>query len=294
MEQEKPKQKVGTIYKLTSPSGKEYIGQTIQPFKKRWNSHIGRALNNDEKGCTALYTAIRKYGPENFKTEILLYCNPEHLDMYEQKFINMYNTMYPNGYNLVTGGNSNREVSDIVKEKIRKTRGDDIDKFRTHPESMGLPMYMYYGVRKGVPGYKIERHPNCRQKYFFSSKYTLEEKKQMALEFLQKLNDGLKIETKKQPIKDTPDGIWKHKDGYTARIIMDDGHIIQRSFARPTLSSEENLKTALNFLHKTRETIERNKMEYEDNMSRIFIRPTLETKKDIPIEDCFDDLDLND
>ena len=54
-----------TIYKITSPSGKNYIGQTKQAFNERWKGHCKKSSN-----CLLLKRAIQKYGRENMKTEI--------------------------------------------------------------------------------------------------------------------------------------------------------------------------------------------------------------------------------
>ena len=81
---------MGIIYCLTSPSGKKYIGQTTRDFEKRFEEHCTR------KECRILYNAIQKYGQYNFKKEILLECNNCFLDKYEIKFINLYDTLYPN------------------------------------------------------------------------------------------------------------------------------------------------------------------------------------------------------
>ena len=54
--------------------------------------------------CPKLYNAIKKYGKENFKIECLVECNDSFLDEYETKFIDIYNTLHPNGYNLKLGG----------------------------------------------------------------------------------------------------------------------------------------------------------------------------------------------
>ncbi len=53
------------IYKLTSPSNKIYIGSTINSFRNRFNHHFNDYSNNPIK------RAIKKYGRENFKYEIL-------------------------------------------------------------------------------------------------------------------------------------------------------------------------------------------------------------------------------
>jgi hypothetical protein len=57
------------IYKITSPSGKSYIGQVIETkgILKRWKQHIQIAKNNKNKGSRLLNSAILKYGEENFK-----------------------------------------------------------------------------------------------------------------------------------------------------------------------------------------------------------------------------------
>ena len=49
-----------TIYVATSPSGKQYVGQTVQTFEDRINSHKSSSSN-----CTLLKYAIRKYGFDN-------------------------------------------------------------------------------------------------------------------------------------------------------------------------------------------------------------------------------------
>ena len=109
---------MGVIYILTSPSGKRYIGQATN-FEKRMKTH--RYNINDKKCCNyAIYRGIRKYGWENFKKEIVLICNEEHLDMYEKKFISIYDT-YRNGYNMTIGGNGRNGHNHSEKSK-RKMR----------------------------------------------------------------------------------------------------------------------------------------------------------------------------
>src|SRR5210317_405716 len=49
----------GIIYKITSPSGKIYIGQTIHTLEERIKGHNKKSTN-----CTLLKRAIDKYGDE--------------------------------------------------------------------------------------------------------------------------------------------------------------------------------------------------------------------------------------
>lgn len=51
-----------------------------------------------------LENAIRKHGADAFTHETLLIINENLLDYYETKFIEMFNTKTPYGYNLRDGG----------------------------------------------------------------------------------------------------------------------------------------------------------------------------------------------
>jgi hypothetical protein len=56
------------IYKITSPSGRSYFGFTAQSLKERWRQHQGSASRGRK---TPFYAAIRKYGAETFRIEII-------------------------------------------------------------------------------------------------------------------------------------------------------------------------------------------------------------------------------
>lgn len=101
------------IYKITNKiNGKVYIGQTIRSLEKRWECH------QHQDNCTHIHRAIKKYGPENFTIEqIDVACTRDELDRKEQFWIEHYNSMMPNGYNLQTGGR-HCEFSDETKRKI--------------------------------------------------------------------------------------------------------------------------------------------------------------------------------
>jgi hypothetical protein len=55
----------GIIYKITSPSGKVYVGQTTRSFQTRVQEH-----KRDSSGCTAVKSAIDKY-KDQMKYEII-------------------------------------------------------------------------------------------------------------------------------------------------------------------------------------------------------------------------------
>jgi group I intron endonuclease len=91
------------VYKHTSPSGKAYIGMTNN-YNKRCAAHQG-ATNK----CLLFAKAIRKYGWDNFKHEILfdMLTIDEALSL-EILLIDEHNTLNPMGYNLTKGGEGMR------------------------------------------------------------------------------------------------------------------------------------------------------------------------------------------
>jgi group I intron endonuclease len=60
------------IYKITSPSGKVYIGQSVN-IELRWNKYV--KFVESCKAQTKLYNSFKKYGPKNHTFEIIEECN---------------------------------------------------------------------------------------------------------------------------------------------------------------------------------------------------------------------------
>lgn len=60
----------GVIYKYTSPSGKCYIGQTVNETRRKYG-HRNNAFNGNHKDYDKpFYRAIRKYGWDSFEYRI--------------------------------------------------------------------------------------------------------------------------------------------------------------------------------------------------------------------------------
>lgn len=109
---------MGLIYKFTFPNGKVYIGQTKKRAWKRWHLHRVRANK-----CWYLARAIKKYGWDNIKKEVLVELPDALLDEYEVKFIALYGCVKPNGYNLTKGGDFNpMDSKTIRKRQLSKVR----------------------------------------------------------------------------------------------------------------------------------------------------------------------------
>lgn len=75
---------------------KKYVGQSNRPFR-RFIEH------KNHKNNFPIHNAIQKYDVDNFKLTILEK-NIENYNEREQYWINYYNTIVPNGYNLTIGG----------------------------------------------------------------------------------------------------------------------------------------------------------------------------------------------
>lgn len=104
------------LYRLTSPSGKSYIG-IAKDYRKRWARHRYRAKCGDN---SAIYRAIRKYKWESFSSEILVIGSFEYVKQLEIHVIQVFNTLYPNGYNMTKGGDGStgRPTPQHVRDKI--------------------------------------------------------------------------------------------------------------------------------------------------------------------------------
>lgn len=110
------------IYKVTNKiNGKCYIGQTKEHrLIIRKASHHYRSKFSD----FAFHKALRFYGKDNFKWEILEECkNSYDLDLAEEWYIRLYNSQYPNGYNHTKGGLGcyNPMFDKNIKKKQRKS-----------------------------------------------------------------------------------------------------------------------------------------------------------------------------
>lgn len=122
---------MGYIYLIQNLiNGKKYVGQTIQDdINKRWKAH--KQVNKRFVG-TCLFNAYKKYGIENFKYQIICICFDEDTNKYEEEYINKYQTLYPNGYNMIEGGKS-RKFTPILKQIIsEKLRGEKHPMFGKH------------------------------------------------------------------------------------------------------------------------------------------------------------------
>ena len=103
------------IYKITNKlNGHVYIGQTQRSLEIRVAEHVAEA---NRGGGFYLHEAIRKYGWENFDSEVIASTdNADTLNELERFYIQKYHSDI-DGYNIAPGGHVNCMDSEEVKKK---------------------------------------------------------------------------------------------------------------------------------------------------------------------------------
>lgn len=104
---------------------KVYIGQTVNPTQ-RWAQYKSTAKKTPRQQL--ITKAMSKYGFETFWMEILEE-NIENFDEREKYWIQYYNSLQPNGYNIAEGGqgSGNGIFSPLAAIKDEKTLSNIID-----------------------------------------------------------------------------------------------------------------------------------------------------------------------
>jgi group I intron endonuclease len=164
----------GIIYIITNrKNGKVYIGQTTIPLHIRINQHFSRSTK-----CPRLSNAIKKYGRNNFKIEIIeKHNNKDDLDKAEINWIAFYRaTEKEYGYNIAEGGHNG-------KPGLGKHMGEEQKKIIGRKNSVHMkrlwndPVYRENQIKK-------HRGKSCRGRGFHISDETKQK--------LRKINLGKK------------------------------------------------------------------------------------------------------
>lgn len=140
------------IYKYLL-NGKVYIGQTVRTMEIRHFYHVYIAIHG---GTSHFYHAIRKYGSENLKYEIIEKCKDiDHLNEREKFWIKHYKSNDPKfGYNMTEGGDGTAGYHHS-EEAIEKMRIAKIGKFAGKDN----PMFGRVGELHPLFGKKGKDHP---------------------------------------------------------------------------------------------------------------------------------------
>jgi group I intron endonuclease len=136
------------IYKITSPSGRLYIGQSSD-LSRRFAEY--KKLQNC-KPQTKLFSSFLKYGTENHTFEIIEECLEEDLNCKERFWQNYYDVLN-GGLNCVL--QECGEVKAVLSEETRRKRGSKGEKNFFYGKSGELSPW--YGIKgESNPNYGRE------------------------------------------------------------------------------------------------------------------------------------------
>ena len=158
-------------------NNKKYIGQTSKDLKIRFSRHC---WNSESNKNTPITLAIKKYGKENFKIELIeTVSSLEEANKQEVYWVNFYNSFCPNGYNLKAGGRKYHALSEETKRKIsqknlgRKASKQTIEKLKKshigikHSEDTKNKLSKYFkGKKPHINTALGASRKNCK-KYIF-------------------------------------------------------------------------------------------------------------------------------
>jgi hypothetical protein len=181
----------GVIYLITGPKPEhKYIGQTRKyrndyvNQKMKYFDYIGRFKEHivaaKYKPTYHIDKVIREYEPENFSVKLITYCKMDELDELEVKYILEYDTLHPNGLNIVLGNphkNCDKERTSLLlrehyanadvklnhsinhRSNFKDIKLDNIDKILIKPikeDNNDKIVYMYIRYKNDI---------QCRRRY---------------------------------------------------------------------------------------------------------------------------------
>lgn len=144
------------IYKITNLlNGKLYIGKTLGSIEGRWKEHC---TDSQRERCEKrpLYSAMNKYGIENFKIEEVEFCCEEVVNEREKYWIQYYGS-FINGYNATIGGDGKARANydlflSLFKEGNNIKQISKITGFGVDTVSLGLSLRQITSEEKTTQG----------------------------------------------------------------------------------------------------------------------------------------------
>lgn len=144
------------IYKITNKvNGKVYIGKTVLTVQKRWSQHCSD-YEKEEKSSRPLYSAMRKYGVDNFDIEQVEECSEDILSDRERFWIEYYGS-FTNGYNATLGGDGKA----YIDRQLVINLYDKYQNIKTVAELMGIN---YFTARYILLESKVQIVPHPRSR----------------------------------------------------------------------------------------------------------------------------------
>lgn len=143
------------IYKITSPSGKVYIGSS-----KNINRRLMYYKSLDCKGQIRLYNSFLKYGYDNHRIEVLEECDFKDLYKRENYYGNLYDVLGVNGLNCVlpSFNDNKKNVSEETRLKMSQSKTGVKNYFygKTHTAETKQKIRLFQTGRKHTDEHKLK------------------------------------------------------------------------------------------------------------------------------------------
>ena len=163
------------IYKITNKlNNKNYIGQSNNPME-RWKQHKWSALQAIDKGKSAIHDALREVGIDNFSFEIIGWF--KDYNEKEKYYIKYYNSLVPNGYNIMEGGEEpphkygEEHHNSIYSQKLIDNIIDDLLSYKYSQKEIEskykVNQQLITSINKGI----THRRPGLEYPIIKTSKY---------------------------------------------------------------------------------------------------------------------------
>ena len=206
--------KICGIYKITSPTGKIYIGQSVD-IERRWADH--RSMPKSDKG-NLLYNSFLSHGVDSHKFEILERCSKEMLNERERYYIKKYDTFdTEHGLNLTKGGDSkvvfSKKTLQKMSEAKKGVRSKHLIGYKHSKETRDILRKKSMGNKNWLGKHHSEETKEKLRQANLGKKHSEETKEKLRI-----LSTGRKYPNKKKPTEETKAKIAKSLTGRKNKV----------------------------------------------------------------------------
>jgi group I intron endonuclease len=194
----------GVVYIATNITNeKKYVGQTTSKNPMKYcMGHFIAARKDSQK---AFHIAIRKYGSASFTFEIVLRAADKvSLDTTEDSFIEFFDTLSPNGYNLRGGGNFGKHTDELkaqISASVKRT-WDDPEIKEKRLVGLRLASTEEVVLQRATSLRVTLAKPEIRKKYSLASKNRCGNKEQLRLAGIKVIETPHILDKRNTSIKD--------------------------------------------------------------------------------------------
>ena len=213
----------GFIYKITSPTGRIYIGKTISLTSRK--SHY---KHNRSEGQKIIYNSIKKHGWDQHKFEVIDKAPAEQLNELEIRYIKELNTFHynnPNGMNLTKGGegtlgrkHSKKTIDLMIAKRTGTKRSEATKKLMSDLKKGKAPASAFY-VRTEKHLEILRQNNLCR---VVPEEEIIKRKQTLLNKFIEQHEAILQIDTEGNIVKEwhmLPKDIAKHFNACNTNIV---------------------------------------------------------------------------